>query len=375
MLKNLGNRIAGALGYVAAGTLVVVLTVETCAWITREPSDVERESRFIQYDPVLGWANRPGVSGPFASRRLGYSARVSFDERGWRSNGESTVVSPSKTLLVIGDSTTLGMEVDDDQTYPARLEQLFRSHGQGIRVINAGVRGYGTDQSALYLERLLKTVHPDMVLFMAGVYGLKPLTTIKNWYRIYGKPTFALKGDGLELLNSPVKPMEPDEYAFLRYHPDGYEIVHRIVKAPGIARWLREHSVLYAWLDDWYYRRFHGSDFRPPSDRPERIETFRRLLARMHRDWPGLVVTGFTMHDVNDVPDYDTYREVAAQEGIPFLDIRASFKPGVLYKFPLDGHWNQAGHARAATALYRLLAARPELRTESQGGVASNEAR
>ena len=87
------------------------------------------------------------------------------------------------------------------------------------------------------------------------------------------------------------------------------------------------------------------------------------LLAKVHEICPHLVVTGFTMQNPADVPDYDTYQKVAAAENLEFIDIRPSFKKKVIYKIPMDGHWNERGHEEAATALFRPLADRKELQS------------
>ena len=282
------SRVLRYSAYFLGALAVVILSVEICALFASEPSDMVRESYFIAADSNLGWVNRPNTDGNFVSRRYGYHGHVSFDADGIRRNGNSARLPIEKTLLVIGDSTTLGMEVDNEKAYPSQLERLFWKNGRGIRVINAAGRGYGIDQSYLKLKPLLTKYHPDLVLFMAGPYGMKQLTTLKNWYRIHGKPAFAVKNDRLELVNHPVVPMEEEELAYIHYRPEGFEIVRKKVKPSGISRWLRNHSFLYSWLDRRYYESYGLAGLKQPrigSGGSRRLQCCSRKYMRSVRIW------------------------------------------------------------------------------------------
>ncbi|HKQ48247.1 MAG TPA: SGNH/GDSL hydrolase family protein [Phycisphaerae bacterium] len=68
-------------------------------------------------------------------------------------------------VLCLGDSLTFGEGVHEEDTYPARLENLLRGSlkGRTVQVINAGVQGYGTrEEVALFFDRCAK-LQPDVV--------------------------------------------------------------------------------------------------------------------------------------------------------------------------------------------------------------------
>lgn len=71
-------------------------------------------------------------------------------------------------ILVLGDSITFGAEVDEPQTFVARMEKTLRGRSMRIRVVNAAVPSSGTrDQTYRFLE-LREPVRPDLVLI--GMY-------------------------------------------------------------------------------------------------------------------------------------------------------------------------------------------------------------
>jgi acyl-CoA thioesterase-1 len=87
-------------------------------------------------------------------------------------------------LVIIGDSLTEGLGVDEKDSYPARLEILLRENGLNeAQVINGGVSG---STSATGMERLrwyLKAKPSHVMIALGandGLRGLSPLETSKN---------------------------------------------------------------------------------------------------------------------------------------------------------------------------------------------------
>ncbi len=63
-------------------------------------------------------------------------------------------------ILMLGDSFTYGIGVEDDETFSSRLMQLAPS----LEVLNGGVNGYGTGQELIVLEELGERLRPDLVM-------------------------------------------------------------------------------------------------------------------------------------------------------------------------------------------------------------------
>jgi hypothetical protein len=112
-------------------------------------------------DADLGWRNRPGeyVFPPYAPE--GEFIRMTFLADGSRVTGPGQPASGPEVLL-IGCSLTQGRGISDDETYGWKLQARFP--GRGFR--NFGTAGYGTYQSLLMLERVLrKAPTPEMVIY------------------------------------------------------------------------------------------------------------------------------------------------------------------------------------------------------------------
>lgn len=67
-------------------------------------------------------------------------------------------------ILSLGDSFTIGFEVDYDQTFSRVMEDELNAAGRRIEVLNAGVSGFGNAEECLYLERELMKYQPDLVI-------------------------------------------------------------------------------------------------------------------------------------------------------------------------------------------------------------------
>lgn len=104
-------------------------------------------------DPLLGHIPVPGT----------YRGRdetvVTILDDTLRWNGPHELSPGGAPILAVGDSFTYGDQVSDAETWPASLERLLDRP-----VLNAGVFGYGIDQSVLRAEQVAALRHPDMVI-------------------------------------------------------------------------------------------------------------------------------------------------------------------------------------------------------------------
>lgn len=126
----------------------------------------------LRPDPDLLFSLAPGASdfdGQVLIRTNSLGLRT--PEVGPKAPGEYRI-------LCLGESTTMGIGVDEGETYSARLERLLRQRrpGRPWTVVNAGVASYSSYQSLLYLRERGLALRPDLVLFYHEVNDYLPST-------------------------------------------------------------------------------------------------------------------------------------------------------------------------------------------------------
>lgn len=107
-----------------------------------------------EHDAELGWI-------PIAHKVA--SDTIKINSLGLRDIEVEPTTKP--TILVIGDSFVYGAGVKDGERFTDRL----RDELPGVRIVNAGVAAYGTDQSFLLMRRLWPRLEPSVVVLIVCV--------------------------------------------------------------------------------------------------------------------------------------------------------------------------------------------------------------
>ena len=180
------------------------LVVRVATWDFRFQNYWLEESGLFQYtypasfDPELGWSPRPG----FSSADNAWQTQVSINALGLRSNGSGTADPDSRyTVLACGDSFTFGDQVSDYETWPSYLEAE-----SGLRVANAGVFGYGLDQSFLRMKELVQELEPDWLVLSLIADDVQRCELAER--SSADKPYFQLESDGLRLMQKHIEAPE-----------------------------------------------------------------------------------------------------------------------------------------------------------------------
>jgi len=209
-----------------AGSLVIsAIAAETGLTVIHrfvKPLGAERHY-FFEYDPVLGWKHRPRSLATFKN------ALVRIDVDGFRVSGLERGPFPSRVLL-LGDSQAFGDGVAAEETFGARLE----SNTPGLRVLNASVIGYGTDQQLLYFEQHGVRHAPQLTLVALNAYDLRDnlSTRVRSGY---AKPRFVMSSTGLTLTNVPVPGDGPIDrlQRELQYRSHLFRLIWRMWRSGG----------------------------------------------------------------------------------------------------------------------------------------------
>ena len=248
-------------------------------------------------DRRLGFRLRPSVSNNFS----GVVVHTNAD--GFRSPSSSSHAlpkAPGESLVVIaGDSTTFGVLTPYELTYAALLEQqLRRTLGRPVRVLNLGVPGYSLEQTVATVEDWAH-LRPDVVI--VTVNGLNDRV-------------FVGRADSPQMLARDYRVLRPYEFGNLISYPllYWYERTHKQSNLPALPDLARGIPVPRVPLD--------------------RYQTLLEQLARSAKQ-RGTRLILLSTGDPLDSP--------LAREGLGALNV---------------GHWDEA-----LSAFERMHAARPAL--------------
>lgn len=168
-------------GLVLGGVLLGLLLTEAGVAILA-PQQVRMAdapaSFFLRYDPDMGWANREGATGVDQPAKGVPPFRVRINSQGFR-GPEVKVPKPAgvRRIAFLGDSNTFGFGIEEDERFS---DLLAKEAPVGTETVNLGVFAYGTDQEAIYLERSVLHISPDLVVLAVSAGDLSDVMSSVN---------------------------------------------------------------------------------------------------------------------------------------------------------------------------------------------------
>ncbi|MEZ5813648.1 MAG: hypothetical protein R3E13_02830 [Alphaproteobacteria bacterium] len=142
---------------------------QTYTWKAMPVAEVSLYGPDIQ----TAYAHRTDVSGIWTTENR---ARVSTTNFGVRANGleEENVVKDHDVLKigVVGDSIVEALQVNDDETFSAILEQKLRTSGKQARIYNLGLAGATPVIKALRAEKYAKDFDLDLIIVIEDPYSI-----------------------------------------------------------------------------------------------------------------------------------------------------------------------------------------------------------
>jgi hypothetical protein len=127
---------------------------------------------------MLGKRLVPGFVGEHTG------VQISVNSHGMRDR-EYDAQKPAGSLriMAIGDSWTFGVGMNNQDTWPKRLEALLTTPERPAAVMNTGVSGYETYHEALYYKELAPQFEHDLVL--VGIYPVNDVHAKDKKYARY----------------------------------------------------------------------------------------------------------------------------------------------------------------------------------------------
>ena len=160
-----------------------IVTVENETKALFNDKDLRVRGRpFVEHHSTRGFALKPGFK----------NSMYTVDQNGFRQDVFPKDTNTSFTLLALGESTTFGWMVHDNETYPYFLEKAMQQTKLGLSVVNGGVPSYSSAQVLAYLNEILDKhiIKPDLILiniFWNDIW----YSTVENWHKdllIYQSP-------------------------------------------------------------------------------------------------------------------------------------------------------------------------------------------
>lgn len=152
--------------------LIVVVQFGLFEWGLRVAGGSEATPAFQQLfmpDPAIGYRLRPSTSIRYTTSE--FSTAIAINAEGVRDEEIGPKAAGERRIVVLGDSLVLSVQVPLEQTFCKQLQAGLnaRASSTRYRVINAGVQGYGPVEEALFFERVVSKLEPDLVVVVTFV--------------------------------------------------------------------------------------------------------------------------------------------------------------------------------------------------------------
>lgn len=341
-----------------ATTLLCLIGTELYAhYFVWKPAKGENLSAYVE-DMMLGKRLVPGFVGEHTG------VQISVNSHGMRDR-EYDAQKPAGSLriMAIGDSWTFGVGMNNQDTWPKRLEALLTTPERPAAVMNTGVSGYETYHEALYYKELAPQFEHDLVL--VGIYPVNDVHAKDKKYARYRR-LYEISPLPLDLYNAPKHLYVSQLYnnwREARKYRRRAEFYAKRDAAAGVSAGAKGHFA--AGEEDWtelYTDRFSG--WRTMQ------ESFRSIGETARST--GVPGAAILFPDLRDLARYRDYshpkvepliRAAVESAGLVLIDLEADFVPYAGHEPEVSGlvggtHPNAKGYDLIAHAVVRELEAR-----------------
>jgi hypothetical protein len=256
-----------------------------------------------------------------------FRMRLSTNSLGFR--GHDPAHGKGRPLLFLGDSFTMGYGVNDGEEFPALVGEALRREHKDVWVWNAGIGDAGNGHWLKLLRGEAASLEPRLVV-MQVIYN--------DFDDNPRDGLFALASSG-GLRELPVPRPGMARRAWELSEAAGISSLHLAALARQTGAALRARAARSA------------RDPEPASDELT-YRIVEAALAQCHaRGWSvlGLLVS-------LDAQREASLRSLFARYGAPVVRVESRRERPQLY-YPIDGHWNRAGHEYAAARVLEVAGA------------------
>jgi hypothetical protein len=282
-------------------------------------SYVTKRVHLFRSDPQTGWSNTPNLLTTQINA-AGEAWSIRTDQNGQRLIAQNP--GAGRQILILGDSLSFGEGVDINDRFDVKMLSSL----PGVRVVNTGVMGYGTDQEYVAYRNWKHLLEPgDTVLIVLNQSDYFDVLRRRFFGR--AKPYFE-KVDGSFVLR-------PPPIALLERWSD------RFLVARVAARLVERSSIEPA----------------PESlDPRQSIEIISFVLGRIRQEAPSGVRVVLAHQGTRDFlePKLGLSSTMFCQFADICIDLDDVLDADRVHLLP-DAHWSASGHAAVAQALLKAL--------------------
>jgi len=348
--------------------LIGVLLVEIgLALFYPIPFSLEK-NMYFEPDPYTGYRHKPLSSGHYPT---GIDAIA--NSRGHRDD-EIEIPKPPGVfrILMLGDSFTVGANIEQAEAYPQVLEQILnRPNGPRIEVVNSGVGGWSPYQYTEYLKNYGAQFEPDLAVVglfvgndiyvdrfsadqtMSAVLGRRVTRgAAKDW-----RTTLRVLAYENSHIYRALMRIKPHDMSFARKNCSDFDEIHLAIQKERISAHIAQ----------------------PSGEEKRMLDGNMAELGRMQAiaDEMGIKLLVVILPDENQInsalqaqlipperlADYDFdmpqkyIRDYLAAQGIASLDLLDVIRSDERCLFMNDTHWIPAGHRLVAEQIRDYLQA------------------
>jgi lysophospholipase L1-like esterase len=340
MKRVLFSLVAGLLSLLLVegfGHVLYRLSGPDGLWLFQHPDPGMLMSR---PHPFLGSVGVPNTSRPY--RR----GTMSLNSMGYRGRDAASTRNGAFRVVAMGGSTTFGLGVSDDATWPVLLERIL---GEQFDVLNLGVAGYSTVENLVQTAFGLSDLAPAVAVYFLGWNDLHSshVVDLDPYYESFHAQ---LQTAGFVYRNRPA-------YSALRYYAG--ILANGPESPPPLPSGRVEHGLVDPRAMALYRRNLHSiaalcrSQHIQPVFVPNIFDCTRVAGDTKSDEWSPFVKNS----ELCDLASAyaETMAEVALQEDIRFVaEIRT---PGLFD--PTDfvdvGHFSVSGNTKFATMLAPII--------------------
>lgn len=154
---------------------IIILIITSLLFLSIEytlrllyPEKIESSSPKIlqvKFDKDFLIALKPNMQNKFVRHELNGGDTIIWTTNKDSFRGAPLKKNPDKRIMVYGDSNILARFSRLENTFPKKLERYLSNSSQlNIEVINAGVAGFGPDQSLLRIKREVNKYNTDEII-------------------------------------------------------------------------------------------------------------------------------------------------------------------------------------------------------------------